>query len=87
MSKQAISLSYLYGGKWIGFSDQTKSTMDCLKIKTSSNESFYLQYRTWNKGMNGYYPYVKSTENDYAGSQVSQFNNFRFKHTGMMVRS
>lgn len=43
-------------------------TMDCLKIKTSSNESFYLQYRTWNKGMNGYYPYVKSTENDYAGS-------------------
>ena len=68
MSKQAISLSYLYGGKWIGFSDQTKSTMDCLKIKTSSNESFYLQYRTWNKGMNGYYPYVKSTENDYAGS-------------------
>lgn len=42
--------------------------MDCLKIKTSSNESFYLQYRTWNKGMNGYYPYVKSTENDYAGS-------------------
>lgn len=68
LSKQAISLSYLYGGKWIGFSDQTKSTMDCLKIKTSSNESFYLQYRTWNKGMNGYYPYVKSTENDYAGS-------------------
>ena len=59
MSKQAISLSYLYGGKWIGFSDQTKSTMDCLKIKTSSNESFYLQYRTWNKGMNGYYPYEK----------------------------
>ena len=80
MSKQAISLSYLYGGKWIGFSDQTKSTMDCLKIKTSSNESFYLQYRTWNKGMNGYYPIMQVL-------QVSQFNNFRFKHTGMMVRS
>lgn len=68
MSKQSISLSYSNGGTWIGFSDQIKSTMDCLKIKTSSNESFYLQYRTWNKGMNGYYPYVKSTENDYAGS-------------------
>lgn len=23
LNKQAISLSYLYGGKWIGFSDQT----------------------------------------------------------------
>lgn len=87
MSKQAISLSYLYGGKWIGFSDQTKSTMDCLKIKTSSNESFYLQYRTWNKGMNGYYPYVKVLKTIMQVLQVSQFNNFRFKHTGMMVRS
>jgi len=87
LSKQAISLSYLYGGKWIGFSDQTKSTMDCLKIKTSSNESFYLQYRTWNKGMNGYYPYEKVLKTIMQVLQVSQFNNFRFKHTGMMVRS
>lgn len=50
MSKQSISLSYSNGGTWIGFSDQIKSTMDCLKIKTSSNKSFYLKYRTWNQG-------------------------------------
>lgn len=72
MSKQGISLSYAnsnaYQGHWVSFSNQTKSTMDCLKIRTSSNKSFYLQYRTWNQGMDGYYPYVKSNEDDYAGS-------------------
>lgn len=37
--------------------------------------------------MNGYYPYVKSTENDYAGSSGKPIQQLQFKHTGMMVRS
>ncbi len=38
-----------------------------IKIKTNSSKPYYLLYRTWNQGKSYYYPFVKSTSNDYAG--------------------
>ena len=67
MSQQSVSITYSIGGIWKGFSNQTKSAMDCIKIQTSSQKAYYLQYRTKNNGMDDYYPYVKSNENAYAG--------------------
>ncbi|WP_411676900.1 hypothetical protein [Caproicibacter sp.] len=63
-----IQFSYLSNGGWKTFSGQTKNAMDGIKIQTSSNSPYYLQYRTWNQGKSGYYPYVKSNVNDYAGA-------------------
>lgn len=63
------SLSYLNGGTWKSFSNQAKTTMDGIKIRTpSTNGVYYLEYRTWNEGKSDYYPYVNSKDDDYAGS-------------------
>lgn len=67
MSQQNIQLSYLNKGNWKNFSNQVKTVMDGIRIKTNGNSAYYLQYRTMNQGMKNYYPYVKSNENDYAG--------------------
>ena len=51
------------------FSNRILTSMDGIKIQTpSANGAYYLQYRTWNSGKSDYYPYVRSDENDYAGS-------------------
>ncbi|WP_411676882.1 C39 family peptidase [Caproicibacter sp.] len=63
-----VQISYLSSGTWKTINDQVQSSMDGIKIQTSSNSSYYLQYRTWNQGKTDYYPYVKSNVNDYAGS-------------------
>ncbi len=61
-----VKLSYLKNGAWKSFSSKIQSSIDGLKIQTS-NSAYYLQYRTWNQGKTAFYPYVKSTVNDYAG--------------------
>ena len=61
-----VKLSYLKNGAWKSFSAKIQSSIDGLKIQTS-NSAYYLQYRTWNQGKTAFYPYVKSTVNDYAG--------------------
>ncbi|WP_159459782.1 C39 family peptidase [Scatolibacter rhodanostii] len=60
-------LSYLNGSTWKEFTGMVLSKMDGIKIQTTG-KPYYLQYRTWNSGKSGYYPFVTSTENDYAGS-------------------
>ncbi|QNK42207.1 C39 family peptidase [Caproicibacter fermentans] len=89
-----VQLSYLSNGTWKTFNDQVQSSMDGIKIQTSSNSSYYLQYRTWNQGRTDYYPYVKSNVNDYAGSsgkpiqqlQIQAYNNDGTKlTTGIVV--
>ena len=63
------SLSYMVDGNWSAFDKSAMSShMDGIKIQTSTNKNYYLLYKTWNEGKDGYYPAVKSTENDYAGS-------------------
>ena len=63
------SMSYLVDSEWNTFNKQvTDSHIDGIKVQTSSNKGYYLQYKTWNEGKTGYYPAVKSTEDDYAGS-------------------
>ena len=61
-----VKLLYLKNGAWKSFSSKIQSSIDGLKIQTS-NSAYYLQYRTWNQGKTAFYPYVKSTVNDYAG--------------------
>ena len=61
-----ITMSYLKNGAWKSFSSKIQSSFDGLKIQTT-NSSYYLQYRTWNEGKTAFYPYVKSTVDDYAG--------------------
>lgn len=80
-----IQLSYLSNGTWKAFSGKTQSAMDGIKIQTSSNSSYYLQYRTWNQGKTDYYPYVKSNVNDYAGSSgkpIQQLQIQAYKNDG-----
>lgn len=88
-----VQLSYLSNGTWKTFNDQVQSSMDGIKIQTSSNSSYYLQYRTWNQGKTDYYPYVKSNVNDYAGSsgkplqrlQIQAYQNDGTKLTAGIV--
>ena len=91
---EAFQLSYLNGGVWRKFTNQVMSYMDGICIQTTRNRSYYLQYRTRNQGQDDYYPYVKSTENDYAGSsgkpiqllQIQAFDNNGTKlTTGVVV--
>ncbi len=63
------TMSYLVDSSWNTFNKQaTDSHIDGIKIQTSANKDYYLQYKTWNEGKTGYYPAVKSIEDDYAGS-------------------
>ena len=63
-----IQFSYLKNGSWTSFNGTVLTGMDGIKIQTGANSPYYLQYRTWNEGKTGYYSYVKSNVNDYAGS-------------------
>lgn len=90
MGRQSIQLSYLKNGKWNSFNDQMKTTADGIRIKTNSKSSYYLQYRTMNQGRNSYYPYVKSNEDDYAGSSgksIQQIQIQAYKKDGSKIVS
>ena len=45
-----LTLSYSSNGTWKNFNTSVQSSMDGIKIQTSGNSSYYLQYRTWNQG-------------------------------------
>lgn len=62
-----IKFSYLKNSVWNVFSGKLSGSLDGIRMETSSS-SFYLQYRTKNQGKTGFYPYVTSKQNDYAGS-------------------
>ena len=65
-----FTYQYLSGGTWRNFSGRIDGTanIDGLKIQNSGTSAYYIQYRTQNAGVSGFYSYVKSTVNDYAGS-------------------
>ena len=85
------SLSYLVDGSWNTFDKSVMSShMDGIKIQTSSNKNYYLLYKTWNEGKDGYYPAVKSTENDYAGSSgkpIQRLNIQVYQNDGTKLAS
>lgn len=78
-----ITFSYLKNRAWTNFTNSVQSSMDGIKIQTSSSSPYYLQYRTLNQGQSGYYSYVKSNINDYAGSMESPYNSYKFKRIKM----
>lgn len=63
------TLSYIdEDSNWHSFTSMASSVhINGIKIKTDKSKPYYLLYRTWNEGKSYYYPFVKSTENDYAG--------------------
>ena len=79
----AFQLSCLSGGSWTNFTNQAMSYMDGIKIQATRVRPYYLTYRTWNQGQSGFYPYVTSSQDDYAGSngnpiqllQIQAFDN------------
>ena len=85
-----ITFSYLKNGAWTNFTNSVQSAMDGIKIQTSSSSPYYLQYRTLNQGQSGYYPYVKSNVNDYAGSNgkpIQQLQIQAYKNDGTKLTS
>lgn len=67
--KVASTLSYIdEDSNWHSFTSTASSVhINGIKIKTDKDKPYYLLYRTWNEGKSYYYPFVKGTENDYAG--------------------
>lgn len=67
--KVASTLSYIdEDSNWHSFTSTASSVhINGIKIKTDKDKPYYLLYRTWNEEKSYYYPFVKSTENDYAG--------------------
>ena len=65
-----FTYQYLSNGTWKTFNGRIDGTtnIDGLKIQNSGTSAYYIQYRTQNAGVSGFYSYVKSTVNDYAGS-------------------
>ncbi|WP_093989891.1 C39 family peptidase [Massiliimalia timonensis] len=88
-----ITTSYLKNGTWKEFKYKTSNSMDGIKIQTLPSSSFYLQYRTCNKGNTSFYSFVKSNENDYAGLsgkpiqqlQIQAYTNSGTKLTSRIV--
>ena len=68
-----FSYSYLSNGVWKNFNGRIEGStnIDGLRIQNKSTGSYYLQYRTQNSGVGGFYSYVKSNDTStsaYAGS-------------------
>lgn len=62
-----ISQRYMVNGSWNTLTSGTSvSAFHGVELKTSG-KPYYLYYRTYNTG-HGWYPFVRSTEADYAGS-------------------
>lgn len=85
-AESAPSLSYMVGGNWQSFSKSVVSSqIDGIKIQTSSGKPYYLLYKTHNAGKTDFYPAVKSTDNDYAGSSgkpIQKLSIYAYKNDG-----
>ncbi|WP_156990080.1 C39 family peptidase [Caproicibacter fermentans] len=85
-------LSYMADStsNWNSFERSTvASHIDGIKMQTT-NKPYYLLYKTWNSGQSSYYPAVKSTDNDYAGSAgkpIQRLNIQAYKNDGTKLVS
>lgn len=62
----SITQQYMVNGFWNDLRGSLRTTMHGIKLPTAG-KPYYLYYRTYNTG-HGWYPFVTSEENDYAGS-------------------
>lgn len=87
------SLSYMADStsNWNSFDSSTvASHIDGIKIQTGTNKPYYFLYKTWNSGQSSYYPAIKSTDNDYAGSAgkpIQRLNIQAYKNDGTKLTS
>ena len=75
-----ISFSYCRSNTWKNFSGKAlfSDYMDCIRIQTDPQKDYYLSYKTWNEGKEGYYSAVKSNAtdtNEYAGTDGKRIRN------------
>ena len=92
----AVTMQYYSGGSWHNFGSNgiaTATDISAIKLQTSSG-AYYLQYRTQNEGVSGFYSFVKSNVNDFAGTtgnktiqklQIQAFTNSGEKITNGIV--
>ena len=77
---EEVVLSSCRSDKWSVFDGKTlfSDYIDCVKIKTDADKDYYLSYKTWNEGKNGYYSAVKSnnaSSDEYAGVSGRRIRN------------
>ena len=89
-SEKTLSMRYMVNSStnWTAFSSKVlASPIDGIEIKTNET-GYYLLYKTWNEGKTGYYPAVKSTDNDYAGypgKPIQKLNIKVYKNDGTQL--
>ena len=87
------TLSYMADSadNWESFSEAALAPyMDGIRIQTPANKGYYLSYKTWNEGKTNYYPAVKSTDNDYAGTpgrHIQLLSISAYKNDGTVLTS
>ncbi len=87
--------SYCRSGVWSNFSGKTvfSDYMDCIRIQTDPNKDYYLSYKTWNEGKDGYYSAVQSNKSgseEYAGATGRRIRNLSisvYDKSGNSVKS
>lgn len=60
-------LQYMVNNTWNQLTSSTRSKMHGIKLAPTNGKPYHLKYRTYNTGY-GWYPYVTTLQNDYAGS-------------------
>lgn len=89
-TEKALSMRYMANSStnWNAFVQRVvTSPIDGIEIKTNET-GYYILYKTWNEGKTGYYPAVKSTDNDYAGSPgkpIQKLNIKVYKNDGTQL--
>jgi len=91
-----VTLSYMVDdlNNWHNFTNAAMAAkMDGIKIQTSANKNYYLEYQTKNEGFSDYLSPVKSTGtayNDYAGlpgNPIQLLNIQAYSKDGMRLRT
>ena len=75
----SLSASYMIGNdtSWTTFSKTVMSQMDGLKLQTSQDKPYRLEYKTWNHGKSAPYSPVSSTDSsEYAGKPGERVEQF-----------
>ena len=66
---------------------------NCIRIQTDPNKDYYLSYKTWNEGKDGYYSAVQSNKSgseEYAGATGRRIRNLSisvYDKSGNSVKS
>lgn len=77
-----FTYQYLSNGTWKTFNGRIDGTtnIDGLKIQNSGTSAYYIQYRTQNAGVSGFYSYVKIQLMIMPVLTARLCKNYNYKH-------